>query len=145
MFLYSYFQDSPPWMQLLHQILPLWYWTRNWQMCINLFTLFPGDYDNLLQWPFSKNIHLGICNQLDPLSTWRKTIRPYQDPAYKKPTISTKTRVTIILISNFIPHSKLFSETEGFLIDVAGFMEIDFSDPPVSNAHTQTSLFFAFP
>ena len=25
-----------------------------------LFTLFPGDYDNLLQWPFSKLIHIGI-------------------------------------------------------------------------------------
>ena len=25
-----------------------------------LFTLFPGDYDNLLQWPFSKLMHTGI-------------------------------------------------------------------------------------
>ena len=41
-----------------------------------LFTLFPGDYDNLLQWPFSKIIHIGIRNQLDPLNKWTKTIQP---------------------------------------------------------------------
>ena len=46
------------------------------------FTLFPRDYDNLLQWPFSKLIHIGIRDQLDPLNTWMKTIRPDQDPAY---------------------------------------------------------------
>ena len=56
-----------------------------------LFKVFPGDYDNLLQWPFSKLIHIRIRDQLDPLNTWKKTNRPDQDPAYKKPTISTKT------------------------------------------------------
>ena len=39
-----------------------------------LFTLFPGDYHNLLQWPFSKLIHIGIRDQLDPKNTWMKTI-----------------------------------------------------------------------
>ena len=34
-----------------------------------LFTLFPGDYDNLLQRPFSKTIHIGIRDQLDPMNT----------------------------------------------------------------------------
>ena len=110
-----------------------------------LFTLFPGDYDNLLQWPFSKVINIGIRDQLDPMNTWMKTIRPDQDPAYKKPTMSAKTGVATILINNFIPHSKLFSETEGFLIDGASFMEIKFSDPPVLKPHTQTSLLFPFP
>ena len=47
-----------------------------------LFTLFPGKIDNLLQWPFSKLIHTGIQEQLDPMNTWMKTIRPHQDPAY---------------------------------------------------------------
>ena len=110
-----------------------------------LFTLFPGDYENLLQWPFSKIIHIGIRDQLDPMNTWMKTIRPDQEPAYKKPTISTKTGVATILINNFIPHSKLFSETEGFLIDGASFIEIKFSDTPVLKTHTQTSLLFPFP
>ena len=91
-----------------------------------LFALFPGDYDNLLQWPFTKTIHIGIRDQLDPMNTWMKTILPDQDPAYKKPTMSTKTGVATILINNFIPHSTLFSETEGFLIDGANFVEITF-------------------
>ena len=110
-----------------------------------LFALFPGDYDNLLQWPFTKTIHIGIRDQLDPMNTWMKTILPDQDPAYKKPTMSTKTGVATILINNFIPHSKLFSETEGFLIDGASFVEIKFSDPPMLKPHTQTSLLFPFP
>ena len=71
-----------------------------------LFALFPEDYDKLLQWPFSKLIHIGIRDQLDPMNTWMKSIRPDQDRAYKKPTISTKTGVGTILINNFIPHSK---------------------------------------
>ena len=110
-----------------------------------LFALFPGDYDNLLQWPFTKTIHIGIRDQLDPMNTWMKTILPDQDPAYKKPTMSTKTGVATILINKFIPHSKLFSETEDFLIDGASLVEIKFSDPPVLKPHTQTSLLFPFP
>ena len=110
-----------------------------------LLTLLPGDYDILLQWPFSKLIHIGIRDQLDPLNSWMKTIRPDQDPAYKKPTISTKTGVATILITKFIPHSKLFSETESFLIDGASFIEINFFDPPLLTPHTQTSLLFPFP
>ena len=110
-----------------------------------LFTLFPGDFDNLLNWPFSKLIHMGIRDQLDTMNTWIKTIRPDQDPAYEKPTMSTKTEAAIVLINNFIPHSKLFSETEGFLIDGASFIEIKFSDPPVMKPQTQTSLLFPFP
>ena len=110
-----------------------------------LFTLFPGDYDYLLQWPFTKIIHIGIRDQLDPMNTWMKTIRPDQDPAYKKPTMTTKTGVATVLISNFIPHSKLFSETEGFLNEGASFIEIKFSDPAALEPHTQTSLLFPFP
>ena len=34
-----------------------------------LFALFPGDYENLLQWPFSKIIHIGIRDQLGPMNT----------------------------------------------------------------------------
>ena len=110
-----------------------------------LITLFPGDYDNLLQRPFSKLTHIGIRDQLDPMNTWMMTIRPDQDPTNKKPTMSTKTGVATILINNFIPHSNLFRETEGFLIDGASFIEIKFFDPPVLKPHTQTSLFFPFP
>ena len=78
------------------------------------------------------------------MNTWMKTIRPDQDPAYKKPTMSTKTRVATILINIFILHSKLFRETEGFPIDGASFKEITFSDPDVLKPHAQTSFFSLF-
>ena len=110
-----------------------------------LFTLSPGDYDNLLQWPFLKIIHIGVRDQLDPLNTWMKTIRLDQDPACKKPTNSTKTGVATNIINNFIPHSKLFSETEGFLNDGASYIEIKISDPLVLKPHTQNPHFFPFP
>ena len=113
--------------------------------CVSiLFAPFPGNYDNLLQWPFSKLIQNGIRDHLDRLKTWTKTIRPDQDPTYKKPTRSTKTGVATILINIFNPHSKLFSETEGFLIDATSSKEIIFSDPLVLKPQTQTSLLFPF-
>ena len=82
---------------------------------------------------------------MDPLNTWTKTIQPDQDPAYQKITISTKTGVATIIINNFVFHFKIFSETEGFLIDGASFIQIKFSYPPVWKPHTQTSLLFPFP
>ena len=103
-----------------------------------LFTLFPGDYDNLLKWPFSKLVHIGIRDPLDPLNTRMKTIRPDHDPAYKKPKMSLKTGAATVLINNFIPHSKHFSEIEGFLVDGASFIEIKFFDPLVLKPQTQT-------
>ena len=66
-------------------------------------------------------------------------------PSLQKPTMSTKIGAATILINNFIPHPKLFSETEGFLIVGASFIEISFCDPPVLKPQTQTSLLFPFP
>ena len=109
-----------------------------------LFTFFPGDYDNLLHWPFSKLIYIGIRDQLDPLNNWTKTIRPDQDPAYKKPTISKQELRQSSSITLFLTLNSLASETEGFLIDGASLIEIRFSDPPVLNSQTQTSLLFPF-
>ena len=77
------------------------------------------------------------------MNTWMNTIRLDQDPAYKSPTMSTKTGAASILINNFIPHPKL--ETEGYLIDSASYIEINFSDPPVLKPQTQASLLFPFP
>ena len=109
-----------------------------------LFTLFPSDYDNLLKWLFSKLIHIGIRDQLDPINTWVKTIRLDQDPAYKKPTMSTKTGAATTLFNNIIPHSKLFTETEGFLIDGGSFMEIKFSDLLCLNLTPKLPSFYRF-
>ena len=83
-----------------------------------------------------------------PMNTWTKTIQLDQNPVYKKPTISQQKlefRQSSIIIINFNPHCKFFSETEGFLFDGASYIEIKFSDPPVLNSHTQISLRFPFP
>ena len=74
-----------------------------------------------------------------------KAIQPDHDPAYMKPTVSTKRGVATIIISNLIPHSKLFSETEGYLIHGASFIEIKLSDPPVLKLHPQIFLLLPFP
>ena len=43
------------------------------------FAFFPGDFDNLLLWPFSKVIHLGLRDQLDPLNTWTQNSSPHKN------------------------------------------------------------------
>ena len=139
------FWTHPQGYKFFIKFYPLGIGPANGKCASILFTLFPGDYDNLLQWPFSMLAHIGVQDQMDPLNTWMKTIRPDKDPAYKKPTMSTKTGVATILFNNFIPHSKLFSETKVFLIDGANFVEIKNSNPPMLKPQTQTSLLFPFP
>ena len=90
-------------------------------------------------------IRIGIRDELDLLNTGTQTIQPDEDPGNSKPTISTKTGVATVMINNFFPDSKLFSGSEGFLIDGAWFIEIKYSDSPVLKSHTQTSLLFPFP
>ena len=87
-----------------------------------LFTLFAGDYDNRLQRPFSKLIHIGIGDQRDPLNTLTQTIRADRDPANKRPTISTKTGISAIIFNNFIHQSKVFYENMRFLVYGASFL-----------------------
>ena len=45
-----------------------------------MFALFPGDYDGLLKWPFSKKIHLSVRDQLDPQNTWTISFAPSDRP-----------------------------------------------------------------
>ena len=91
------------------------------------------DHPHWYSRPAGPNEHLDEDNQTRS--------RPSLQEAHN----DNKAGVATILINDFIPHSKLFSETEGFIIDGASFIEIKFSDPPVLNPHTQTSLLFPFP
>ena len=113
----SYLQDSSSWIHGYNFFIKFYpYGIRPaTRKCASiLFTFFPGDYDNLLKWPFSKIIHFGIRYQLDSLKTWMKTIRPDQDPTYKKPTISTKQELqqssstTLFLTPNSLAKLKVF-------------------------------------
>ena len=63
----------------------------------------------------------------------------------KNPQSQQKKRFSTIMINSFFLHSKLFSETGGFLIDGARFMKIRFCDPPVLKSQTKSSLIFPFP
>ena len=91
------------------------------------------DHPYCYSGPAGPNEHLDEDNQTRS--------RPSLQEAYN----DKKTGVATIMIKNFFPHSKLFSETEGFLIDGASFIEIKFSDPLVLEPQTQTSLLFHFP
>ena len=58
--------------------------------------------------------------------------------------MSTKSGAATILIKNFYPHPKLFSTTEGFLIDGARYIEIKFLTLLCSNLKPNLHSFFPF-
>ena len=109
------------------------------------FTLFPGDLDNLLRWPFSNLIHLGFYDKLDSFSTWTQTMWLDNDPAYKQPTISTRAGISTIAFINLTPNLDFLVKQKVFWIDGVWRVEIRFANPPPLNPQTQTSLFFSFP
>ena len=79
-----------------------------------MFALFPGDYDGLLKWPFSKTIHLSVRDQLDPQNTWTISFAPSDRLSFRRPT---REPLPTLMNFNFFPHSKMFSKTENFLSD----------------------------
>ena len=50
-----------------------------------MFALFPGDYDGLLKWPFSKTIHLSVRDQLDPQNTRTIFSAPSDRISFRRP------------------------------------------------------------
>ena len=82
-----------------------------------IFAFFPGDYDGLLRWPFLKAIHLSLRDQLDPFNAWTQTIQPTQEPPFRRPTSSLKNDAFAVAFYKYIPHSKLFSETDGYVVN----------------------------
>ena len=110
------------------------------QIVTIFFAVFPGDYDNLLRWPFPKIIHLGLRDQLDPLNTWTQKIQPTQEHLFRRPTSSPKNEAFAIAFHRFIPHSKIFNETGGYFVNDNCYLEISFSDPSSQNSTTQASV-----
>ena len=92
-----------------------------------MFALFPGDYDGLLKWPFSKTIHLSVRDQLDPKNTWTISFAPSDRISFRRPT---RDPLPTLMNFNFFPHSKMFSKTENFLYDNTLYLEIKFTDLP---------------
>ena len=102
-----------------------------------MFALFPGDYDGLLKWAFSKTIHLSVRDQLDPQNTWTITFAPSERISFRKPT---REPLPTLMSFNFFPHSKMFSKTENFLLDNTLYLEIKFTDLPDPEGATPSSF-----
>ena len=77
-----------------------------------MFALFPGDYDGLLKWPFSKTIHLSVHKQLGPLNTWTISFAPSERISFRRPT---REPLPTLMNFNLLLHSKMFSKSENFL------------------------------
>ena len=115
------------------------------QFATLIFAFFPGDYDGILRWPFPKVIHLSLRDQLDPLNVWTQTISPTQEPPFRRPISSFKNDAFAVALYKYIPHSKLFNETEGYIVNDTCYIEISFSDPPVQKSSVQQLPFSPFP
>ena len=102
-----------------------------------MFALFPGDYDGLLKWPFSKTIHLSVRDQLDPQNTWTISFAPSDRISFRRPT---RDPLPTLMNFNFFPHSKMFSKTENFLLDNTLYLEIKFTDVPDPEGATPSSF-----
>ena len=102
-----------------------------------MFALFPGDYDGLLTWPFSKTIHLSVRDQLDPQNTWTITFALSERISFRRPT---REPLPTLMNFNFFPHSKMFSKTENFLLDNTLYLEIKFTDLPDPEGATPSSI-----
>ena len=115
------------------------------QFATIIFTFFPGDYDGLLRWPFPKAIHLSLRDQLDPLNAWTQRIQPTQEPPFRRPTSSLKNDAFTVAFYKFIPHSKLFSETDGYVVNDTCYIEFSFSDPNAQKSPIQKLPFSPSP
>ena len=102
-----------------------------------MFALFPGDYDGLLTWPFPKTIHLSVCDQLNPQNKWTTTFTPSKKTPFRRPAREPHPTLTNF---NFLPHSKMFSKTENFLLDNISYLEIKFTDLPNPEGATPSSF-----
>ena len=99
-----------------------------------------GEYDDILPWPVSKTIQIKVRDQLNPLNTWSQII---ESKEITKPTAIEYSTIPSVRYPYFLPHSKLFNDTDGSLHNDTIYIEISFFDPPIP--HAQSSLLFPFP
>ena len=115
------------------------------QFATLIFAFFPGDYHGLSRRPFPKVIHLSLRDQLDPLNAWTRTIRPTQEPPFRRPTSSLKNDAFAVAFYKYIPHSKFFSENDGYVVNDTCYIEVSFSDPNVQQSSVRKLPFSTFP
>ena len=61
-----------------------------------------------------------------------------------RPTSTNFSTIPTVRCPDSFPHTKLFNETDGYLLNDNMYMEISFSNPPALTP-TQSSLLFPFP
>ena len=115
------------------------------QFATLIFAFFPRDYDGLFRWPFPKAIHLSLRDQLDPLNAWTQTIHPTQEPPFRRPTSSLTNDAFAVAFYKYIPHSKLFSETDEYVVNDTCYIEVSFFDPNMQKSSMQKLPFSPFP
>ena len=85
-----------------------------------------GEYDDILPWPVSKTIQIKVRDQLNSINTWSQII---ESKELTEPIANEYSTVPTVRDPYVCPHSKLFSETDGYLHNDTIFIEISFSDP----------------
>ena len=136
-----YFPLSPIWLQLLFEYLSIWIRRCHRDLGFYLsFSLSAGEYDDILPWPVPKTIQIKVSNEINPLNTWSQII---DSKELTKPTTNEYSTIPTVRHPYFLPHSKLFNGTDGYLHNDTIYIEMSFSDPPM--LPTQCSLLFPFP
>ena len=102
-----------------------------------MFAFFPGDYDGLLRWPFSKTSHLSVRDQLNPQSTWTTIFAPSERISFRRPT---REPLPTLMNFNFFPHSKMFSKNENIFLVETLYLEKKFTDLPDPEGATPSSF-----
>ena len=107
-----------------------------------MFALFLGDYDDILEWPFSKTIHISVRDQLDPHNKWTVNFALSEQVCFRRPT-----RDPCPILKNLIsfPHCKTFSKTENFLLSKTLYLELNFinlPDPKPATSRQWPTTFF---
>ena len=107
-----------------------------------MFTLFRGDCDGLLTCPFPKTAHLSVRVHLDPQNRRTITLAPSEKITFRRPTREPCPTLTNF---NFFPQSKMFSETENFLLNNTLYLEIKFTNlPSLEGATISISQSYSF-
>ena len=103
-----------------------------------------GNFDDILLWPRSKVIHLKVKDELDPLKNWTLVMDLREAKEPNRPTSSTDSiTITTVRCPYFLPHTKLFDETEGCLHNGSMYAETSFTDPQALQP-TYSFLLFSF-
>ena len=100
--------------------------------CASLFVaVCAGRYDAILEWPFRKQIHVSVIDQIDNKNNWAQTIIPsrkYMNCFHRPSSIQGNPGVGIL---HFLNHSDLFGRygSSGYLRNNVMFIEVKFSEP----------------